>query len=291
MNKKGESGNETVDLLVMISGLVVGALVITGLMSFILGGVQGTREEILAMDLGMNMMLLQSMPYPVSFNYAPNLDDLSVEIRNEEVIVSSAQSTESYRMKHIQSVNVDSGFYSSFMSLPMVFDVSSLTLEDIDFDDQISYCESLPTVLSFGSQESGRTPQVYFEYEINDGEVREIAEFLENSLEDRATRNNNYRIISHQPFADITVRFSLFEKEEKTSLDITTLDLESNPGYFKYNCFFTADIRSKQVFDEFRQSRDRNSEILRYEIGVSEDSAQVISDLVRSIDYGFEQLR
>lgn len=274
LGKKGEDAG-TSDTFLTIVQIAFAAAVLLGVLSIIFNGVIGTEEELLATDLGLSLMLVESMPYSVDVHYSPFMEDFTLNIEGSVITVESRQSEQRYRMQNIEDISRTEGFFSNFNSIPISFDGRQVDLGTVDFDDQRQYCRNLPT--SFEDD-----LKVYI-----DTEAVFLAQTLSTSI--GLLRDPNFDVTPSKVLSNYEITLVIVEPgDEGKQVKVYYNDAEDSVDYRKLGCFLSANIREEikleSGIDGF--SRDANFDLVNklvIEMHLSDEENAENADFVRKV--------
>lgn len=274
LGKKGDDAG-TSNMFLTIVQIVFAAAVILGIISIIFNGTVGTKEELLATDLGLSLMLVESMPYSIDVHYSPFLDDFTLNLEESVITVESEQSEQSYRMQNIEAVSRTNGFFSNFNSIPINFDGQRIDLGTVDFDDQREYCRDLPT--SFDSD---------LKVIINN-EAETLRQTLSSSI--GFFRGPNFEVTFSESLSDYKINIDIIEGgEDGKQVRVYYNDEEEVVDYRKLSCFLSANIRQEMRENDLIEGFSRNTDFdlvneMNIEIHLSDEENAQNPDFVREV--------
>ena len=260
-----------------IASLFVGALILISLLNFIFNIASGGPERVLAQDFGLSVMMIQSMPFDVSYNYDPDLEDYSVEIQEDNVKAVSSDSSYEYDIYNIDNVDVETGFFEEVVSIPMEYDGSSLTFQEVDTESLEQYCTDLRSNIE-GSID------IFTKVE-SDVNTYETSEKIESRLETIGSAGNKVSIVDEAISADLIVDIDIVEGNNTLRTEFKEFrTVEKGTAYQKLVCF--TNINMREYVSSYEERRNDNVETpIRYTLKVNEsfDAETFTDNLVQTM--------
>ncbi len=266
--------------------LLVGALLLLALTSFIFNSFMDTEEEAIAKDLGLSIMAVASSPYDLRYHYSPGNERLFIDLTEGEraVRVSSTRGYGVYTFKPMRNVEIVRGDIGRVLSVPIFFYDNKIFFESPEEEQAFFDCESIiarfpesPTFyFSVGRYESLEEQETL-------NNLKAVIEGMLNNIEDPG-----FLLADNPGSADVLIVLEF--SDESRLLESFYFQSQITAKYQKISCNIVKSFSLDEdvIFLNFRQNPDRWNERILLRLGKQEDImegylARYADTIIRSI--------
>ncbi len=247
--------------------LLVGALLLLALTSFIFNSFTDSEEVAIAKDLGLSIMAVASSPYDLRYHYSPGNERLFIELTEEgrAVRVSSPTGYGVYTFKPMHNVEIIKSDIGRVLSVPIFFQNNKIFFEAPEDEQSFFDCKSI--ISRFPDN-----PEVYFYSRYASEEEQKRLEELKEIIAGLISKRDNTGFSLAETAGSADIRIALEFSGKNYSLESIYYESGINANYQKISCntikLFSED--EDVLFVEFSQRPDRANERLLLRIGTPE---------------------